>query len=176
MRGRWPAFRSGSFFPLTCNRTGHNILLYRIPFLQPSSYLGSQLSLALGAHINSNVASFKAHVFGIFTSHAAGQKLTSLRWDQVVEAAVDIKNRHGDVLKIDPFASQFHFALDEQILLEAVPDELPEDFSRNVRTVKNPLFHSNEVLHEDLVVHIFKEADVFIEHQPGRVEHEKTYI
>ena len=66
--------------------------------------------------------------------------------------------------------------MDEFVALIAVLDELAKNFARQVGAVKNPFLHSHEILNELLVIHMLHETDVFINHQTGRVEQQKTEI
>ena len=94
----------------------------------------------------------------------------------MVVLTIKIDQRHGQLAQIHPFPVQAHFALNQQVVFIAVFNELAECFSRDVGTVENPAFHAHEVFHKIPVVHVFHEADIFINHQPRRIEQEKTKI
>ncbi len=147
-----------------------------IPLFQPLNDLGGELLLETGTDVDADVAGLQADVLGILAAHPAGEQLASRRWHQVIEQAVKIEQRHGDLLQVHPLAAQFHLALDEEVLLVAVADELAEGFAGHVGAVEDPLLHAHEVFHEGLVVHVLHESDVLVDHQPGRVQQQKTEV
>src|SRR5208337_1652399 len=138
--------------------------------------LGRKLFLRLGAHVDSDMPGFDAKVLNVPASHLAGKQIAGARRDEVVKFAVDIEQRHGDIFQIDPVSPDFHPALNQQILLVTILDKLPDGFAGNVRTVEDPLFHTYEVFDKLLIVHVFKETDVLVDHQPSGIEEQKAQI
>src|SRR5208337_5396379 len=106
----------------------------------------------------------EANVLSVCSPDPARRKLAGLWRDQMVIAAINVKDGHGNLPEVDPAAPQFHFALDEQIILIAIFDELPKGLTRNVRAVEYPLLHADKILHECPIVHILKETYVLIYH------------
>ena len=80
------------------------------------------------------------------------------------------------LLQIDSSSADFQPVLNEQILLVTILDKLPEYFARQIRTVKYPFFHADKIFHKILVVHIFHEPHVFVNHQPGRIQQQEAEI
>ena len=111
-----------------------------LPFLEPLRDLRCELLLALGTDVNPDMSRLQADVLGVFAADMPGQLLAGFRRHKMVVLPVEIEHRHRDIFQIHALAVQFHFALDQQVLLVAVFYELPECGGRDVGAVENPFF------------------------------------
>jgi hypothetical protein len=145
------------------------------PLLQPLHNLWGKGLLGFAADVNADVAGVQADILDILAGHRLDDGFAGFGRNQVVQAAVKIQQRHGDVAQIHAPAHH-HFALDQQVLLVAVVDELPEGLSGHIRAVENPFFHAHEVFQKSFVFEMLHQPHVLVQHQAGRIEQEEAEI
>ena len=145
-------------------------LALRIALRQPGGNLGGEFALGLAADVDPDVAGAQADILRILAAHGLGETIAGLGGHEMVILAVNVEQRHGQLLEVHRLAAHRQFALDQEVLLVAVANKLFENSPRKVRAVEDPLFHAEKILNELLVVHMLHEADVFVEHEAGRIE------
>src|SRR5680860_430054 len=95
---------------------------------------------------------------------------------EVILGGVDVEDRHGDVLQVDPPVAELHLSLYQFVLLVEVLDELAEGLTGLIGAVEDPLLHAEKALQTGLVLYGVDEPDILLRHELEGLEHQEPPV